>query len=238
MKSWRRRCRITCIPLLESASASCWSTCSRRRRTIRRSCSARRSTAPTRSAIILPRPDCGSRSFMGARHRGSGIGRSRTSRRPVGVLVATDVAARGLDIVQLPLVVNYDLPMVAEDYVHRVGRTGRAGHPGRAVSFVTSAERPMLARYPAAAALAARAGDGARFRASGRAGAPRPSPAPVVRPRSTWTLPPRESRRASPACLLTRLIGVSARSDRRVVYLARVAGCATPQPGRVRNICD
>src|SRR5690606_18547041 len=42
----------------------------------------------------------------------------------VGVLVATDIAARGLDIAQLPAVINYDLPMVAEDYVHRIGRTG------------------------------------------------------------------------------------------------------------------
>ena len=57
----------------------------------------------------------------------------------VSVLVATDVAARGLDIVQLPLVVNYDLPLVAEDYVHRVGRTGRAGLAGRALSLVSPA---------------------------------------------------------------------------------------------------
>ena len=62
----------------------------------------------------------------------------------VAVLVATDVAARGLDIVQLPLVVNYDLPLVAEDYVHRVGRTGRAGLTGRAVSLVSAAERGLL----------------------------------------------------------------------------------------------
>jgi ATP-dependent RNA helicase RhlE len=62
----------------------------------------------------------------------------------VNVLVATDIAARGLDIPQLPLVVNYDLPAVAEDYVHRVGRTGRAGHPGRAVSFVSFSERALL----------------------------------------------------------------------------------------------
>jgi len=62
----------------------------------------------------------------------------------VNVLVATDIAARGLDIPQLPLVVNYDLPAVPEDYVHRVGRTGRAGHPGRAVSFVSAAERGLL----------------------------------------------------------------------------------------------
>jgi ATP-dependent RNA helicase RhlE len=62
----------------------------------------------------------------------------------VSVLVATDIAARGLDIAHLPLVVNYDLPLVAEDYVHRVGRTGRAGVAGRAVSLVTGADRQLL----------------------------------------------------------------------------------------------
>ncbi len=62
----------------------------------------------------------------------------------VTVLVATDIAARGLDIVQLPLVVNYDLPLVAEDYIHRVGRTGRAGLAGRAVSLVSPADRELL----------------------------------------------------------------------------------------------
>ena len=55
------------------------------------------------------------------------------------VVVATDVAARGLDIAQLPVVVNYDLPRSAIDYVHRIGRTGRAGETGLAVSFVSAA---------------------------------------------------------------------------------------------------
>lgn len=55
------------------------------------------------------------------------------------VLVTTDLAARGLDIEQLPVVVNYDLPRSAVDYVHRIGRTGRAGEPGLAVSLVSAA---------------------------------------------------------------------------------------------------
>jgi len=60
------------------------------------------------------------------------------------VLVATDIAARGLDIDALPHVVNYDLPNVPEDYVHRIGRTGRAGASGEAVSLVTQEDRPLM----------------------------------------------------------------------------------------------
>jgi ATP-dependent RNA helicase RhlE len=60
------------------------------------------------------------------------------------VLVATDVAARGLDIEHLPYVVNYDLPQVPEDYVHRIGRTGRAGENGVALSLVCREEQPLL----------------------------------------------------------------------------------------------
>ncbi|MCF7203935.1 DEAD/DEAH box helicase [Pseudomonas oligotrophica] len=63
----------------------------------------------------------------------------------VQVLVATDVAARGLDIQDLPQVVNFDLPIVAEDYVHRIGRTGRAGASGEAVSLVAADEVDQLA---------------------------------------------------------------------------------------------
>ena len=58
----------------------------------------------------------------------------------IQVLVATDLAARGLDIDQLPQVVNYDIPHVAEDYIHRIGRTGRAGLKGQAVSLVCADE--------------------------------------------------------------------------------------------------
>ena len=72
----------------------------------------------------------------------------------VTVLVATDVAARGLDIEKLPLVVNFDLPLVAQDYIHRIGRTGRAGQSGEAISLATNGERVAAARHPEAAAIA------------------------------------------------------------------------------------
>jgi len=62
----------------------------------------------------------------------------------VRVLVATDIAARGIDIDQLPHVVNFDLPQVPEDYVHRIGRTGRAGASGEAVSLVSHEEFKLL----------------------------------------------------------------------------------------------
>jgi ATP-dependent RNA helicase RhlE len=65
-------------------------------------------------------------------------------RGKIKVLVATDIAARGLDIEQLPQVVNFDLPNVPEDYVHRIGRTGRAGATGHAVSLVCADEITQL----------------------------------------------------------------------------------------------
>jgi ATP-dependent RNA helicase RhlE len=64
--------------------------------------------------------------------------------RSVRVLVATDVAARGLDIQNLPQVVNYDLPEIPENYVHRIGRTGRAGEKGVAISLVCDQEQALL----------------------------------------------------------------------------------------------
>ncbi len=74
---------------------------------------------------------------------------ARFKAREVQVLVATDVAARGLDIEQLPQVVNFDLPTVAEDYIHRIGRTGRAGASGEAISLVCADEVELLSAVEA-----------------------------------------------------------------------------------------
>ena len=60
------------------------------------------------------------------------------------VLVATDIAARGIDIAELPFVINYELPYTPEDYIHRIGRTGRAGTPGEAISLVCPEETRLL----------------------------------------------------------------------------------------------
>ena len=62
----------------------------------------------------------------------------------IRVMVATDIAARGIDIRELEIVINYDLPDVPETYVHRIGRTGRAGHSGTALTFCTPDERPLM----------------------------------------------------------------------------------------------
>lgn len=59
-------------------------------------------------------------------------------------MVATDVVSRGIDIKELPQVINYELPDIAEDYVHRIGRTGRAGHEGLAISLISEDERKKL----------------------------------------------------------------------------------------------
>jgi ATP-dependent RNA helicase RhlE len=86
----------------------------------------------------------------------------------VKVLVATDVAARGLDIDELPVVVNVDLPIVAEDYVHRTGRTGRAGASGEAVSLVCADEVQQLAAIEALTGQALQRKEEAGFEAEHR----------------------------------------------------------------------
>ena len=77
---------------------------------------------------------------QGARERAMNDFRSGACR----VLIATDIAARGIDISELPLVINYDLPEVPETYVHRIGRTGRAGRGGEAIAFCDFSEKPLL----------------------------------------------------------------------------------------------
>jgi ATP-dependent RNA helicase DeaD len=111
------------------------------------------------------------------------------------LLVATDVAGRGIDVQDLELVVNYDLPGDAEDYVHRIGRTGRAGRSGRAVSLVSGGGIHTLRaierftgtpirreRLPAAGAVAARRADGLVARLlETLAGGPHPAEAAIAR---------------------------------------------------------
>ena len=64
--------------------------------------------------------------------------------RSIKILVATDIASRGIDVDKLTHVINFELPEVAETYVHRIGRTGRAGEGGTALSFCASEEKPYL----------------------------------------------------------------------------------------------
>jgi ATP-dependent RNA helicase RhlE len=145
-------------------------------------------------------------------------------RGKVRALVATDIAARGLDIVNLPQVVNFELPNVAEDYVHRIGRTGRAGAGGAALSLVSHDEQgllrgiqrllrrdipltPVVGFEPSAEAPVGgdededrpggRGGFGRGQRPGGRSGPSRPSQARAngpVRRRSLASAEPRESR--------------------------------------------
>ncbi|MEI8302285.1 MAG: DEAD/DEAH box helicase [Burkholderiales bacterium] len=127
----------------------------------------------------------------------------------IAVLVATDVAARGLDIAELPAVINYDLPYSPEDYVHRIGRTGRAGASGVALSLMTGADERLLdgiqklikreipqQTLSLDAALAERARDGERERERRT-----PREAREARPaREGWRDSPREGgREARPA---------------------------------------
>jgi ATP-dependent RNA helicase RhlE len=97
----------------------------------------------------------------------------------VTALVATEVAARGLDIKELPLVVNYELPNVPEDYVHRIGRTARAGGAGCAVSLVAPEEAELLAQIERLLRRALTLSDPPAFSVSAerRASAPHPTPA-------------------------------------------------------------
>ena len=69
---------------------------------------------------------------------------TKFKKKELHVLVATDIASRGIDIEQLPQVINYELPTVAEDYVHRIGRTGRAGHDGEAITLLDVNDKEQM----------------------------------------------------------------------------------------------
>ena len=97
------------------------------------------------------------------------------------VLVATDVAARGLDIAELPFVVNYEMPVQAEDYVHRIGRTGRAGADGVAISMMDESEQKM---YDAIKALTGNELPISRIEHFEPSWEQQKQPAPVARQRS------------------------------------------------------
>src|SRR5476649_1257009 len=129
----------------------------------------------------------------------------------IDVLVATDVAARGLDITDLPCVINYDLPYNAEDYVHRIGRTGRAGASGDAISIYSDKDERLLADIEKLIKQTITRGDLAGFtpsssrsdergerrpprRAEGEASAPREGRAPRA---SSAASEPRENRDSS-----------------------------------------
>ena len=125
------------------------------------------------------------------------------------VLAASDIAARGLDVDDITHVVNYDMPAEAETYVHRIGRTGRAGTSGRAVAFCSKEERPLLRQIesllsrklpavdiPLAAPLAPSA-------MPAKADTPKPAPRGKRKPprqkgmvRGTWSPPPTSAKRA------------------------------------------
>jgi superfamily II DNA/RNA helicase len=91
-------------------------------------------------------------------------------RGEIDVLVATDVAARGLDISDLPCVVNYDLPYNAEDYVHRIGRTGRAGASGDAISIYSDKDERLLVDIEKLIKQTIKRGELAGFNPSARGG--------------------------------------------------------------------
>jgi ATP-dependent RNA helicase DeaD len=131
----------------------------------------------------------------------------------VRILVATDVVGRGIDVTGISHIINYDIPAFCDDYVHRVGRTGRMGREGVAFTFVAPDEGPELTRieerinrllkrdemkdfeFRARETLAAGVhdGDGAE---QGAAVAVEPGPAPPAPPASAMRRPPKKYRRA------------------------------------------
>jgi ATP-dependent RNA helicase RhlE len=164
------------------------------------------------------------------------------------VLVATDLAARGLDIEQLPHVVNFDVPNVPEDYVHRIGRTGRAGASGEAVSLVSpdemaylrDIERLIRRSVPRTVVAGFEAGSRSAVEAAGddRPSAPRPSrpsPAPRSRKGERDAKPAPRARAASP-----RVQEPAQRTGaaRRPAPAQPTAAAKRPAPSRQREAAD
>ena len=195
------------IPWTASASATCsptwWSRAASRRRWSSRGPSTARTAWPSSWGATASR----AAAIHGNKSQGQRIRALEDFKAGrVGILVATDIAARGIDIEALPHVVNYELPMVASDYVHRIGRTGRAGVGGQAVSLVCIDEAELLRdiqrllRRPLPSELVA----GLRARPLGPRGA---HPHQVRRPRPSperHATPPRRRARPRAATLADR----------------------------------
>ncbi len=108
-------------------------------------CSPAPSAAPTASAAISPRPALAAVALHGNKAQNARVRALDAFRNGhVRILVATDIAARGIDVPNISHVINYELPNEPESYVHRIGRTARAGAEGAALSFCDQSERPYL----------------------------------------------------------------------------------------------
>ena len=151
----------------------------------------------------------------------------------VRILVATDIAARGLDIDQLPHVVNYELPNVEEDYVHRIGRTGRAGRSGEAISLVAPDEEKLLKAIEKMTRQRIPDGDAQGFDPEAvlpEVAQPEPREAPQKQPRrDKERRSSREPRRATPTAMSLRPRTVPrSRLESAAVAVARTRKTARP----------
>ena len=126
-------------------SRRCWPRCSRPNRSTACWCSPAPSTAPTKSCAPCRKPGFAAEAIHGNKsqnQRERVLAAFRDGK--LRILIATDIAARGIDVDGVSHVVNYDLPNIPESYVHRIGRTARAGADGVAISFCDHEEAPFL----------------------------------------------------------------------------------------------